>query len=112
MVNVEDSSLKGVNTLAISQIPVGQCDAVPHRYSFASKRRDHIAGLKFLKKPINHDGQPNVTVMVRLRSYHAAMKNIGSAEVQDVGRWLNNRCENPHLSFRRRELARLYFRRL
>jgi len=57
-------------------------------------------------------GQPQVIVTDRLRSYRAAMKIIGNAEVQEVGRWKNNRCENSHLPFRRREQAMLKFRHL
>jgi putative transposase len=31
---------------------------------------------------------------------------------QETGRWLNNRIENSHLQFRRRERAMLRFRRM
>ena len=48
----------------------------------------------------------------RLRSYRAAMKIIGNETTQEVGRWKNNRCENSHLPFRRREYAMLKFRRM
>ena len=47
-----------------------------------------------------------------LESYRAAMNELGNAEKQEVGRWANNRCENNHLSFRRRERAMLRFRRM
>jgi putative transposase len=40
------------------------------------------------------------------------MKELGNAEKQEVGRWANNRVENSHLSFRRRERAMLRFRRM
>ena len=40
------------------------------------------------------------------------MKLIGNAERQETGRWLNNRAENSHLPFRRRERAMLRFRRM
>ena len=33
------------------------------------------------------------------------MKVIGNAERQEIGRWLNNRAENSHQPFRRRERA-------
>jgi putative transposase len=46
----------------------------------------------------------------RLRSYCAAMKDIGNAERQETGRWLNNRAENSHQPFRRRERAMARFR--
>jgi putative transposase len=47
-----------------------------------------------------------------LRSYPAAMKELGNADRRELGRWLNNRCENAHLPFRRRERAMQRFRRL
>ena len=55
-------------------------------------------------------GRPNVIVTDRLRSYPAAMKIIGNAGRQETGRWLNNRAENSHQPFRRREGAMARFR--
>jgi len=43
-------------------------------------------------------------------SYPAAMKEIGNADRNEVGRRLNNRAENSHQPFRRRERAMLLFR--
>ncbi len=40
------------------------------------------------------------------------MKVIGNAAAQEVGRWLNNRAENSHQPFRRRERAMAKFRDL
>ncbi len=40
------------------------------------------------------------------------MTEMGNAEKQEVGRWLNNRVENSHLLFRRRERAMLRFRQM
>ena len=40
------------------------------------------------------------------------MKEIGSTDRQEVGRWLNNRAENSHQPFRRRERAMERFRRI
>ncbi len=40
------------------------------------------------------------------------MNELGNAEKQEVGRWANNRVENSHLPFRRRERAMLRFRRM
>jgi putative transposase len=57
-------------------------------------------------------GNPRAIVTDRLRSYAAAMKEIGNAERQETGRKLNNRAENSHLPFRRRERAMLRFRRM
>ena len=56
-------------------------------------------------------GGPEVVVTDKLRSYGAAMKVVGNADRQETGRWLNNRAENSHLPFRRRERAMLRFRR-
>ena len=56
-------------------------------------------------------GPPHVIVTDLLRSYGAAMKVIGNADRQETGRWKNNRAENSHLPFRRRERAMLRFRR-
>jgi putative transposase len=57
-------------------------------------------------------GRPEIIVTDKLRSYGAALKEIDSGERQQTGRWLNNRAENSHLPFRRRERAILRFRRM
>ena len=57
-------------------------------------------------------GRPQTVVTDGLRSYGAAMKEIGNSERQEVGRWLNNRAENSHQPFRRRERAMERFRRM
>ena len=80
--------------------------------AFVSKRRDRKAALTFLKKIMKRYGQSHVIVTDRVRSYRAAMKLIGNEAVQEVGRWKNNRCENSHLPFRRREQAMLKFRHM
>jgi putative transposase len=48
----------------------------------------------------------------RASLYGAAMKVVGNVEKQEAGRWLNNRFENSHQPFRRREQAMLRFRRM
>jgi putative transposase len=70
---------------------------------FATKRRDRKAALKFLKRIMKRYGRPRSIVTDRLRSYRSAMKVIGNAADQECGRWLNNRAENSHQPFRRRE---------
>jgi putative transposase len=80
--------------------------------SFVTKTRDKKAALKFLKKAMRKYGCPDVLVTDLLRSYGAALKDIGAADRQETGRWLNNRAENSHLPFRRRERAMLRFRRM
>ena len=57
-------------------------------------------------------GPPHVIVTDKLRSYGAAIKVIGGADKQETGRWLNNRAENSHQPFRRRERAMIRFRRM
>jgi putative transposase len=79
---------------------------------FVSAKRDKKAALKFLRKSMKHHGRPHILVTDRLRSYGAALKEIGAADRQETGRWANNRAENSHLPFRRRERAMLRFRRM
>ena len=57
-------------------------------------------------------GRPKDIVTDLLRSYGAVMKAIGAAELQQTGRWLNNRAENSHLPFRRLERAMQSVRRM
>ena len=77
---------------------------------FVTKRRDRRAALKFLKRAMKRYGRPKAIVTDRLRSYGAALKVIGIVERQECGRWLNNRAENSHQPFRRREGAMAKFR--
>jgi len=80
--------------------------------SYVTKTRDKSAALRFLKKAMKRYGAPRTVVTDRLRSYGAAMKTIGNVDRQEVGRHLNNRAENSHLPFRRRERAMNRFRRM
>uniref|UniRef100_UPI003B5169B7 IS6 family transposase n=1 Tax=Roseovarius indicus TaxID=540747 RepID=UPI003B5169B7 len=80
--------------------------------SFVTKTRDKKAALKFLKKAMRRCGRPEKIVTDKLRSYGAALKEIGAADRQETGRWLNNRAENSHLPLRRRERAMSRFRRM
>ena len=47
-----------------------------------------------------------------LRSYKAAMRELGCEGKQEIGRWANNRVENSQQPFRRRERAMNRFRRM
>ena len=78
--------------------------------SFATKTRDKAAALTFMKKLMKRHGRAKAVTTDGLRSYKAAMKEIGNTDKQEVGRWANNRVENSHLPFRRRERAMLRFR--
>ena len=77
---------------------------------FVTKKRDRKAALKFLRKAMKRYGRPVAIVTDKLRSYHAPMQVIGNAERQETGRWFNNRAENSHQPFRRRERAMAKFR--
>lgn len=70
---------------------------------FATKRRDRKAAMAFLRRSVKRHGRPRAIVTERLRSYRAAMREIGVERRQVCGRWLNNRAENSRQLFRRRE---------
>ncbi len=78
--------------------------------SFVTKKRDKTAALVFLKKALKRHGRAEAIVTDGLRSYPAAMRDLGNLDRREMGRWLNNRAENSHLPFRRRERAMLRFR--
>lgn len=61
------------------------------------QRRDHRDGGFFRTK------LPDLGWVVTQHRY---------AQKQEVGRWLNNRVENSHLPFRRRQRAMIRFRRM
>ena len=73
-------------------------------------KRDKAAALKLLKRIMKRYGQPRTVVTDGLCSYSAAMNEIGVAERHEVGGRLNNRAENSHQPFRRRERAMQRFR--
>ena len=76
-------------------------------------RRDKAAALKLLKRIMKKYGAPRSVVTDGLRAYSAAMNEIGvAAERHKVGYHLNNRAENSHQPFRRRERAMQRFRSL
>ena len=58
------------------------------------------------------DREGDVLVTDDLRSYRTALDEIGNAGWQEIDCWANNRAENSHLPFRRRERAMLRFRSL
>ena len=80
--------------------------------SYVTRTRDKDAALTFMKKALKRHGCPEVITTDGLRSYGAAMKFLVNADKQEVGRWANNRVENSHLPFRRRERAMARFRQM
>jgi IS1 family transposase len=80
--------------------------------SYVSKTRDKAAALAFMKKALKRHGSPVKLTTDGLRSYGAATIELGCREKQEAGRWANNRVENSHLPFRRRERAINQFSRM
>lgn len=68
--------------------------------------------MKFLKKLLKRHGPAQLLATDRLRSYGTALHELGIHDRQYTGRWANNRAENSHQPFRRRERAMLRFRRM
>ena len=77
---------------------------------YVTKSRDRETALEFLKRAMRRYGRPAMIVTDRLKSYRAAMKVIGNESRQEIKHWLNNRAENSHQPFRRREGAMARFR--
>ena len=80
--------------------------------SYITKTRDKAAALTFMKKALRHHGSPAAITTDGLRSYRAAMSDLGYENKQEIGRWANNRVENSHLPFRRRKRAMFRFRQM
>jgi putative transposase len=80
--------------------------------SFVTKTRDKAAALTFMKKALKRHGSPEAITTDGLRSYGAAMSELGNAAKQEIGRWANNKVDNNHLPFRRSERAMLRFRQM
>ena len=80
--------------------------------SYVTKKRDKKAALRFFKKALKRHGSPVEIVTDGLKSYPAALKELGIEDRRKMGRWLNNRAENSHLPRRRKERVMLRFRQM
>ena len=80
--------------------------------SYVTRKRDKAAALRFIRKALKRHGRAETIVTDGLKSYPAAMADLGNSERREMGRWLNNRAENAHLPFRRRERAMQRFRQM
>lgn len=80
--------------------------------SFVTKIRDKTTALEFMKRTLKRHGKVEAIVTDGLKSYPAAMRELGNLDRREMGRWLNNRVENSHLPLRRRERVMLRFRRM
>lgn len=68
------------------------------------KRRDKKAAKKLLRKLLKkHGSAPSSVVTDKLRSYSAALRELGLADKHETGGRKNNRAENSHKPVRRRE---------
>ena len=67
-------------------------------------RRDKAAAMRLLRKLLRRQGfVPTVIVTDKLRSYGAALREIGFSRRHEQGLRVNNRAENSHQAVRRRE---------
>jgi putative transposase len=78
--------------------------------SVVTAKRDKAAALKFLKRIMKKYGRSQPIVTDGFCLYAAAVKEVGIDSRHKVGRRLNNRAENSHQPFRRRERAMQRFR--
>ena len=78
--------------------------------SYVTKMRGKKAALRFFKRALKRYGSPSAIVTDALKSYPAAMRDLGNLDRGIMGQWKNNRAENSHLPIRRREHAMLKFR--
>jgi putative transposase len=67
--------------------------------SYVRKTGRRSAALGFMKKALKRNGSPKTITTDGLRSYGAAMTELGCEQKQEVGRWANNRTENSHLRY-------------
>ncbi|NIA71381.1 IS6 family transposase [Pelagibius litoralis] len=75
-------------------------------------RRDKRAAKKLIRKLLRKQGiSPTAVVTDKLRSYGAALGDLGLKERHETGGRLNNRAENSHPPVRRRERSWIGFKR-
>ena len=76
-------------------------------------KRNKQAALKLMRKLLKKYGfVPGKLVTDDLKSYGAAVKDLGLAKCHERGRWRNNRAENSHQPTRRRERKMQRFKSL
>ncbi|WP_408587892.1 transposase [Novosphingobium sp.] len=73
--------------------------------TYVTKKRDKAAARRFIRKALKRHGKAEAIVTDGLKSYPAAMKELGNEHRREVGRHANNRAENSHLRILRREPA-------
>jgi transposase-like protein len=65
-----------------------------------------------MKKELKRHVSPETITADSLRSYKAAISDLGCDQKLEVGRWADSRVENSYLSLRRRERVMLRLRRI
>ena len=55
--------------------------------SYITRTRDKDAALTFMKKALKRHGSPEAITTDGLRSYGAAMDELGNRQKQEIGRW-------------------------
>lgn len=65
-----------------------------------------------MKRTLKRHGKAEAIVTDGLKSYPAAMRELGNLDRREMGRWVNNHVENSHLPIRCRERGMLRFRRM
>jgi putative transposase len=73
---------------------------------------DRKVALKFLRKLTRKHGRAEELVTDGLRSFGAALKEIGAEDTRVTGRWENNRVENSRQPFRKSKGALLRLQRM
>ena len=77
---------------------------------YVSRYRNKSAALRFIKKLLKNYGKPRELVTDKLRSYGAALSALNLHHIHETSRYSNNRAENSHLHFRRKERSIYRFR--
>ncbi|NQV20141.1 MAG: IS6 family transposase [Rhodospirillales bacterium] len=68
------------------------------------KRRNKRAALRLMRRLLGNQGvRPTQIVTDKLKSYGAALRDLGLGHLQETGNRLNNRAESSHVPIRRRE---------
>lgn len=68
------------------------------------KRRNKRAALRLMRKLLrNQSVRPSKIVTDKLKSYGAALRDLGLGHLHETGNRLNNRAESSHVPIRRRE---------
>ena len=68
------------------------------------KRRNKRAALRLMRRLLGNQGvRPTQIVTDKLKSYGAALRDLGLGHVHETGNRLNNRAESSHGPIRRRE---------